>query len=304
MASKILKKKLSLLPAPPKAGRPHNSLPTLTSLLKEVDSPDKSSNLSILPVTAIVRNPKQPRKSFDSASLKELADTIKKVGVIQPIIVTPTEHNQYTIVAGERRWRAAQMAKIEEIPALIRAVSEKEVQVIALIENIQREELNPIEKAEGLKQLMQFGHYTQMQLSETLGMAKPTISNIMGLLKLNDKVQNQVREGLLSAGHAKALLKLKAHVQVEISDKAIKGNWSVRQIERYVSNLKRIKKAGSTRKDPDTIQLEISLAEWFAAPVSITMKNSTKGLLSITFHSLDELDGIFERIGFMQSHND
>ncbi|MBU2889677.1 ParB/RepB/Spo0J family partition protein [Celeribacter halophilus] len=253
----------------------------------------------MVPIEQIVPNPDQPRRTFDQSALDELADSIREKGVIQPLIVreSPRKAGEYEIVAGERRWRASQIARLHELPVLIREYSDTEVLEVAIIENIQRSDLNAIEEAAGYQQLMErFGH-TQEKLSDALGKSRSHIANLMRLLNLPDDVKDLVVTGQLSAGHARALIT--AENPSELAQKVIQGGLSVRQTEKLAkaektqTQPKTSRKSKSAEKDADTRALESDLSAAIRMKVSINHTEGTeKGVVSISYESLDELDAL------------
>lgn len=253
----------------------------------------------MVPIEKIAPNPDQPRRTFDQDALTELSESIREKGVIQPLIVreSPLKPGQYEIVAGERRWRASQMAKLHELPVLVRDYTDTEVLEIAIIENIQRADLNAIEEAAGYKQLMErFGH-TQEKLSEALGKSRSHIANLMRLLQLPDDVQKYVVNGDLTAGHARALVT--ADNSSALAKQIINGKLSVRETEKLVKGDKpsaprKARSAGrSGTKDADTRALEGDLSATLKMKVEIDHKDGDEsGRISIAYETLDELDSL------------
>lgn len=247
---------------------------------------------STLPIERIFPNPNQPRRSFDAAALAELADSIRVKGVIQPLIVRPAADGRYEIVAGERRWRASQAANLHELPVIIRDFSDVEMLEIAIIENIQRADLNPLDEAEAYRQLMdKFGH-TQEKIAEGLSRSRSHIANLLRLLNLPADVQEMVRSGALSAGHARALVG-----NAEASDLAkqiVARGLSVRAVEDLVrkpNDSSKAKSAPSMTKDADTRALESDLAANLKMGVTIQHDaNGQGGTLQIKYSDLDDLD--------------
>lgn len=247
---------------------------------------------STLPIERIFPNPNQPRRSFDAAALAELADSIRVKGVIQPLIVRPAADGRYEIVAGERRWRASQAANLHELPVIIRDFSDVEMLEIAIIENIQRADLNPLDEAEAYRQLMdKFGH-TQEKIAEGLSRSRSHIANLLRLLNLPADVQEMVRSGALSAGHARALVG-----NAEASDLAkqiVARGLSVRAVEDLVrkpNDSSKSKSAPSMTKDADTRALESDLAANLKMGVTIQHDaNGQGGTLQIKYSDLDDLD--------------
>ena len=250
----------------------------------------------LIPIEKITPNPDQPRRDFDQDDLRELADSIREKGIIQPLIVRekPDKSGGYEIVAGERRWRAAQMAQLHEVPAIIRDYSDAEVLEIAIIENIQRADLNPVEEASGYRQLMEtFGH-TQEKLAEALGKSRSHIANLLRLLNLPEEVQRYLREGRLTAGHARALVT--AEDPAEIAREVIRKGLSVRETERLVKRPKEDRKKPqreSVEKDADTRALEADLSANLGMKVSINHRpGGESGSVTISYKTLEELDDL------------
>ena len=254
----------------------------------------------LVPIEKIHPNPDQPRRSFDKDALEDLAASIKEKGIIQPLIVRPApgKDGEFEIVAGERRWRAAQMAKLHQIPILVREFDDTEVLEIAIVENIQRADLNPVEEAAGYSQLMEkFGH-TQEKLSEVLGKSRSYIANAVRLLSLPNEVQTYLRDGKLSAGHARALIT--ADNPAALAREVIKKGLSVRETEKLakkgVANIfsedgASKKKRTSPEKDADTKALEGDLSANLGMKVSLNHKpGQEKGQITISYESLDDLD--------------
>ncbi len=254
----------------------------------------------IIPIDRIRANPNQPRRSFEDKDLQDLAASIRAKGVIQPLIVRPhpQDPDGFEIVAGERRWRAAQMAEVHELPAVVRELDDSEVLELAIIENVQRADLNPVEEALGYRQLMdRFGH-TQERLAEGLGKSRSHIANVLRLLTLPDTVLEHLRAGRLTAGHARALVT--AANPEALAKQVIDRGLSVRQTEALAREAARPVAAPLARpvKDADTRALEADLSANLRLPVSIDHKASGKGgELRIRYKNLDELDGLCQRLG-------
>ncbi|MCO4841630.1 MAG: ParB/RepB/Spo0J family partition protein [Yoonia sp.] len=255
-----------------------------------------------VPVEQVRPNPDQPRRAFNKDALEELASSIAEKGVIQPLIVRkhPTEPNVYEIVAGERRWRASQIAKLHEIPVIVREYSDTEVLEVAIIENIQRADLNPIDEGAGYRQLMdKFGH-TQEQLSSVLGKSRSHIANLMRLLNLPDGVRTYLVEGKLTQGHARALI---GHDDAQkLADHIVAKGLSVRDAERIakqgLTKPKSARKpAVSSTKDADTLQIEGELSAALGMKVAIDHKpNAEGGKVSINYNNLDQLDDLLRAL--------
>lgn len=273
----------------------------LDALFVENTSESGDSALK-LRITEIEPNRDQPRKSFDQSALEELADSLREVGVIQPLIVRPIASGGYQIVAGERRWRAAQIAGLTEVPAIIRELTDREVAEIALIENLQREDLDAIEEAEGYKHLIEEYSMTQEQVATRVGKSRPAISNSMRLLELPDPVTQLVKRGELSAGHARALLSLPTgDDMVRVGAMAARKGMSVRDVEKAVRletkpMVKKSKPATPALGEKDLHEVQVNLSEALQRKVKITGSNG-KGTLEIEFYSLEELYDMANRLG-------
>jgi ParB family chromosome partitioning protein len=253
--------------------------------------------LCTLPVDIISRGKYQPRVDMHKESLEGLADSIRAQGVLQPIVVRRVGDSGYEILAGERRWRAAQLAGLHEIPAIVREVEDRAAIAIALIENIQRENLNPMEEARALERLIREFELTHEQAAEAVGRSRAAVSNLLRLLDLDDGVKLMVEQGELEMGHARALLALAGATQVEAARKVIARGLSVRATEGLVRQLQQPRTAKApARKDPDIRQLETRLADKLGASVQIRPGRGGKGKLEIRYNSLDELDGILAHI--------
>ena len=266
--------------------------------LPELDGIEKLRNL---PVDMIKKSQYQPRKTMNPEALQELADSIRAQGVVQPILVRPLSGNdKYEIIAGERRWRAAQMAGLHEVPALIRNVPDQTAACIALIENIQREDLNPLDEAQTLSRLLHEFKMTHETIADAVGRSRSMVTNLLRLLELHRDVQALMRSGELEMGHARAIVALPLQLQVEIAKRVVKDGLSVREAERIVSNAQRVKGKPKTsrfnKQDPNIRKLQDDLSERLGTRVNIKQKAKGKGTLEIGYHSLDELDGILKRI--------
>jgi ParB family transcriptional regulator, chromosome partitioning protein len=251
-----------------------------------------------LPVEAVERNPAQPRKRFDEKKLEELAASIREHGVVEPILVR-REGGKYRIVAGERRWRAAQRAGLREVPALVREATDQQAFEIALVENIQRADLNAIEEAEAYEVLASDHGLTQEEVAARVGKERSTVANSLRLLKLPEEVRDAVRGGQLDMGHARALLGLEdAEAMKKLAHRAVREGLSVRALEALVRGLS---KKPSTRSAPSdsasTRDLAARLQRRLGARCKIVQKSATTGRLEIDYTSLDELDGILGKIG-------
>ena len=242
----------------------------------------------------------QPRTRMDQVSLAELADSIRVRGVIQPVIVRPVDDGGYEILAGERRWRAAQLAGLERIPAVIREVADDAALGIGLIENIQREDLNPIDRATGLKRLVDEFHLTHDEAAKALGSSRSTVTNLLRLLELARAVQDMLLDGRLDMGHARALLGVGKAKQVELAEQVASRGLSVREAERLVQHAASVPKAGAKpvrqKADADTRRLQEELSETLGATVSVKARRGGRGSVVIDYASLEQLDGIVARL--------
>ncbi len=254
----------------------------------------------LIPIDRVDANPNQPRRHFDEKDLLDLAGSIKEKGIIQPLLLRthPTRPDRFEIVAGERRWRAAQMAGIHEVPAVVRDLDDTEVLELAIIENIQRADLNAVEEAQGYRQLMdRFGH-TQERLAEALGKSRSHIANLLRLLNLPEPVLEHLRAGRLSAGHARALVP--ASNPEALARQVIERDLSVRQTEALARDVVRpeARKAASPSKDADTRALEADLTANLRLPVTINhAAGGSAGEIRIRYSSLEELDGLCQLLG-------
>lgn len=287
-----------------KNGKPRGLGRGLSALMADVavdnasnDGLSSMSNFSA-PIESVHPNPNQPRRVFSNDQLKDLAASIKEKGIIQPLIVRvdPVDPNRYQIVAGERRWRAAQMAKLHQIPIIVRNFSDTEVLEVAIIENIQRSDLNPIEEAAGYRQLMgKFGH-TQEKLAEVLGKSRSHIANLMRLLTLPEPVQAYLQQGQLTMGHARALITSENPLQ--LAELVIRDGLSVRQTEKMAKSANQEKNGAkpsqtenSNRKNADTRALEADLSANLRMKVTIDHSSEKEnGRLTVSYNSLDDLD--------------
>jgi len=272
----------------------------LDALLGGVDKivAQSDGELRYLPVATIRPGRYQPRTNMDQTALTELADSIRTHGVVQPIVVRETPAGDYELIAGERRWRAAQMAGLDVIPSVVRRVADEIALVVGLIENIQRENLNPVEEANGLRRLLDEFGLTHQQVADSIGRSRAAVSNLLRLLNLDPAVRAHLENGRLEAGHARAILALPREQQLAAADTVIQQRLSVRQTEqlvrRYLSG-KRKKKRNPTSRDADLRQLEEELSQQLAATVSLEHRGQG-GRVVIEYNSLDELEGILERL--------
>jgi ParB family chromosome partitioning protein len=243
-------------------------------------------------VALISPNPKQPRRHFDETALEELADSIRVLGVIQPVTVTPEKDGRYTIISGERRWRAAGMAGLETVPVYVREVDDQNLHEMALVENIQRQDLNAMEVAFSLQRLMEECALTQDKLSERVGKKRSTIANYLRLLRLPDEVQLAVKEGFISMGHAKAIASAPERAQLALLKKTIKKSLSVRQTEEFAAaaaNPAAARRSEEEREFPESYSRLVELLEGFFSE-NISIKSSPRGKNKIVIEFSDEKD--------------
>ena len=254
--------------------------------------------LKELPVDLVQRGKYQPRRDIEPESLQELADSIKAQGVMQPIVVRPISDSKYEIIAGERRWRATQLAGLDHIPAVIRDVSDEAAIAMALIENIQREDLNPIEEAMSLQRLQQEFELTQQEVANAIGKSRSTVANLLRLMTLQEDVRRLVEHGDLEMGHARALLGLEGTQQSQAARTVVGKGFSVRQTEALVRKLLERKESPPPVQhlDPNIRHLQDDLSQRLGARVEIKHGAGGKGKLVLAYNSLDELDGILSHI--------
>jgi ParB family chromosome partitioning protein len=267
----------------------------------ESDSPTESDELRTLDVDRIRPGKYQPRQTMDEDRLQELAASIKSQGLIQPIIVRTVGAGRFEIIAGERRWRAAQIAGLKQIPSLVREAGDQSVVAMALIENIQREELSPLEEAQALQRLIGEFKLTHQQVADAIGRSRAAVSNLLRLQELPAQIKKLLAEHKLEMGHVRALLTLDSKLALSLALKAVEHEWTVRELEAAARNAqnpaaKKKSPKKSATQDPDIATLERELSEKLAAKVSIRHGRSGKGQLIVNYHSVDELEGILDRI--------
>jgi len=263
---------------------------------------DGVGRIEMIPVENLVPNKFQPRRDFDEQKLKELADSIKEHGVIQPIVVRTLEGDKYEIVAGERRWRACRMLGIGSIPAVIKEYTSRQLTEIALIENIQREDLNPLEEAHAYDILIREFSFTQEELAKRIGKSRPFVANMLRLLQLEKEVQAMIEEKKLSAGHARALLGVKGKEQIKLAEKIVKEGLSVRQTEELVrERIEKKKEPKEERKETKNLKKEkpayIEEAEEKLTEVlgtKVKIQGKSKGKIVIEYYSEEELERLLE----------
>jgi len=253
--------------------------------------------LKNLPLDLISPGAYQPRSIFDTDRLEELATSIRHQGVIQPIVVRVLADDRYELVAGERRWRAAQLAGLDEIPAIIRKVPDEIAIAMALVENIQREDLNPIEEASALRRLVDEFQMTHQEAGDAVGRSRSAVSNLLRLLELSEEVRELVDAKHLEMGHARALLTLEPSLQAKAAREVVSKGLSVRETEQLVRRYKNPPVPKTTKTDPDIQHLQDKLAEKLCARVKLSHNARGKGKMVIAYNSADELEGILEQLG-------
>ncbi len=267
------------------------------------DAVVEEGELRELPIDSLHAGRYQPRHNFEPEALEELAQSIRAQGLIQPIIVRP-HAGGYEIIAGERRWRAARQAELLQVPCLVRDVDDRTTVAMALIENIQREDLNPLEEATALKRLIDEFDLTHQETADAVGRSRAAVSNLLRLLDLPEAIRDLVEAGRIDMGHARALLTLPEPLAVRLAEQAASEGWSVRQLEQAARGTPAASTSVGSRADgksaaladPDITRLEQELAERLCAPVSVRHGRGGKGQLVIRYHSVDELEGILERL--------
>ena len=271
----------------------------LDALLGGDEAGAPRETLTKLPLNRIRPGKYQPRTKMDQEALAELASSIKSQGLMQPVLVRPVERDRYELIAGERRWRAAQMAGLDEVPALVREVPDDAALAMALIENIQRENLNPMEEAAGLQRLIDEFKMTHEQAAEAVGRSRSATTNLLRLLKLARPVQGMVMEGVIEMGHARALLPLHANAQRELAHEIETKGLSVREVERRVARLKDATTAAPVKHpvSRDILRLEEALSDALGMTAHVQTSSKGSGKLTLNFASADELEGLLLRLG-------
>jgi ParB family transcriptional regulator, chromosome partitioning protein len=271
----------------------------LDALLGDVAAVKETANSShTLPIEYLQRGKFQPRKDMNPEKLQELADSIKAQGIIQPIVVRELDKNKYEIVAGERRWRAAQLAGLQQVPVVVKDIDDRATMAVALIENIQRQDLNPLEEAEALKRLLDEFTMTHQQIADAVGKSRVTVTNLLRLMELHPEVKKLLISGQLEMGHARAILSLEGTRQLAAAQKIAKEGLTVRMAEKLVKEAQQAETKPQKVKtvDHDTLRLQSELTAKLGAKVVIEHKDNGAGKLVIAYASLEELDGILEQI--------
>ena len=272
----------------------------LDALLGGESAPPSSAAPTVLPVARLRPGKYQPRTRMDPQALSELADSIKAQGIMQPILVRPVDAGQFEIIAGERRYRAAQLAGLDEVPVLVKPVPDTAALAMALIENIQREDLNPLEEAQGVQRLIREFDFTHEQAAQAIGRSRSATSNMLRLLNLAAPVQEMLLGGQIDMGHARALLAVDSATQVQFAHRIVARGLSVREAETLVAHHDKAPprrgKSADGPRDRDVVRLEEELADTLGAPVRLATNAKGGGRLVIEFASLDQLDGIVARM--------
>ena len=263
--------------------------------------PASTKSVLMLPIEALQRGSYQPRQHFDPVALSELAESIKKTGLIQPVVVRMLAPKHYEIIAGERRWRAAQQAGLQEIACLLREATDEETAAISTIENVNRVDLNPIEEAYAYRRLMDEFCYSHEEVAAAVGKSRSRITNALRLLKLEPSVQQWLADGLISEGHGKMLAALPQPKQVALARDVVTHGWSVRQLEAAVKEVHAAKpKQAAPMKDPNISRLEEALGDHVGCKVAIEHQGGQCSL-TLDCHNLDVLEGVLEKMGFKAS---
>lgn len=263
----------------------------LGALMME-NSLDIGVSTTSLNINSIVPNRDQPRKTFDEAALEELAQSIRQHGVLQPLLVRPLPGGDYQLVAGERRWRAARTAGLTEVPVVVKELSDTEAMELAIIENLQREDLNPIEEAEGLQALADKCGYTQEEIAASVGKSRPAIANSLRLLRLPEEVRNMTREGVISAGHARALLAFDNDaMMLEAAKQIVSRKLTVRDVEKMAKSPRRRAAKKPKRRDSFYDEVELSLTETLGRKVTVSNSGS-RGTVVIEYYSQEDLKNL------------
>lgn len=265
--------------------------------VSEIESGEKSEGkVLLLGINQVFPNPDQPRRDFDQETIEELANSIKVHGIIQPLVVTKEEKG-YKIIAGERRWRAARLLQLKEVPCIVKEYQGNQVLEIALVENLQREDLNPLEEAVAFQQLLQNHEITQEALGEAIGKSRSYIANSMRLLQLDSRVQDLIREGKLTSGHGRVLLRISdQEQQYQMALKIIEKGLNVRQVEELIEPKKPVVKAAPKKKDYQLVEIEDTLKKRLGTKVTI-VKGAKKGKIEIEYYSDEDLERLIEILG-------
>ena len=265
-------------------------------LSNDADNQSREETSNVIALDRLISGKFQPRKNFNQDTLKELADSIKAQGIIQPILVRMISNNQYEIIAGERRWQAAKIANLKEVPVIIKDISDSTALAMALIENIQREDLNVIEEARGIKRLIDEFNITHEEAAEAVGKSRTTVSNILRLLNLCEHAQKALETKKIEMGHARAILSLSLIDQTMMCQKIINQQLTVREVEKAVSKGETKKIPSKQSKDNDIKRMENELSDRFGTNISISHKQSGKGSINFKYTNLDDLERIIKKL--------
>ena len=268
----------------------------LDALLSNDNSTNDNNSLENCPIDKLITGKYQPRSHMNQIALNELAESIKMQGIMQPIVVRAVKDKKYEIVAGERRWRAAKLANLSEVPILIKDIPDESALAMALIENIQREDLNTIEEAKGIQRLIDEFGMTHESASQILGKSRTTVTNLLRLLNLSEHVQKALLEGKIEMGHARAMLSLAASEQVMVCQKVISNNLSVRDVEALIGQQSPAEGKIKKQKTADIVNFEENLSDKLGTSVKISHKSNGSGVLKINYSNLDQLDSILKKI--------
>jgi len=268
----------------------------LDALLNNDKASNENSSLESCLIDNLITGKYQPRGYMNQIALNELAESIKMQGIMQPIVVRPVGNMKYEIVAGERRWRAAKLANLSEVPILIKDIPDESALAMALIENIQREDLNAIEEAKGIQRLIDEFGMTHESASHILGKSRTTVTNLLRLLNLSEHVQKALLEGKIEMGHARAMLSLNASEQVMVCQKVISNSLSVRDVETLIGQQMPAKRKIKKQKTADIVNFEENLSDKLGTSVKISHKSNGSGVLKINYSNLDQLDSILKKI--------
>lgn len=270
----------------------------LDALLSQSKEPATNKPARTLPIDLLQRGKYQPRTEFDEALLQELADSISAQGLIQPIVVRPIEDNRYEILAGERRWRASQLAGLQDVAVVINDVDDRSAIAISLIENIQREDLNPLDESEALLRLIEEFDLTHQQAADAVGRSRVAVSNLLRLLDLSQEVKSMLREGSIEMGHGRAILALSKDEQLPVAQAVVKKGLSVRATEALIKKALKgdVPVKPTSNKDQDVEILQQGLSEKLGAKVAINHAKTGAGKIIIHYSSLDELEGVLEHL--------
>jgi len=271
-------------------------------LPKKAELAPPKTGLEEIPIEFIQPGKYQPRVYFAEESIAELSDSIKAQGIIQPIVLRPIANDRYEIIAGERRWRAAQLAGLAKVPAVIRTVDDDSALAMSLIENIQREDLNPLEEATALQRLIDDFQFTHQEVADAVGKSRSAVTNTLRLTQLSPPVAEMLVAGDLEMGHARALLTLEAKEQVVVAKQVVVRGLNVRQTEELIRAARKVAVDGPVKpaQDADTKRLEQNLGQTLGQPVQIKHSRKGAGKLVISYSSLDELDGILSKMGYKE----